>query len=196
MYQKHTTRGFVISSSDEGDDSKRLNIFTEDFGLISARVQGARTLRSKLRAGAQNFSSGKFSLVHGKAGWKVVSTAPDQNIFESLRHSKEKLRVITNVFNLLKKLAGEESVSDKLFLIVLNLLDFIVIAKDEEVKIAECLVLLRILQNLGYLRSDPDFSIPLSAVDFKFEDLESLIPKRSRMIELINESLQATQILT
>ena len=98
MYHKHHTKGIVIGSNVEGDDSRRVCIFTENFGLINARVQGARNVHSKLRTGSQDFCLGEFSLVHGRAGWKVVSTKSEINIFENLRYSPEKLKIFKNIY--------------------------------------------------------------------------------------------------
>lgn len=194
MYHKHHTRGVVLGSKNESDDSRRILLFTENFGLISARVQGARTTQSKLRFSSQDFSYGEFSLVHGKTGWKVVSARATKNFFEILKSSPNKLAIVGNVLNLLKKLAPEEEFSLSLFSIISNFLAFSENAKEEDMLLAECLILLRILHSLGYMRHDPDFSIPLSSSEIGVSDLETIAPKRMRMISLINESLRATQL--
>lgn len=193
MFTKYHTRGIVISSKEDWGDSKIITVLTEVFGLISAKVQGARHTRSKLRSGAQDFSVSEFSLVHGKRGWKVVSAKSEKNIFELMRHSPEKIKVSANILNLIKKLSGEE-VHPSLFSTVSNFLDFIAHASEENVSLAECLVLLKILHALGYMRHDPDFLIPISSAEIQIKDLEYIAPKRSAMIRLINESLRATHL--
>jgi len=194
MYHKHHTKGIIISGIVEGDDSRRISILTEGFGLINARVQGSRNTYSKLRSSSQDFCLGEFSIVHGKAGWKVVSTKSEMNIFEGLRHSPLKLKVAVNVLNLVKKLAGEEEVHSSLFMIISNFIIFLKEAKEESVPLSECLVLLRILHSLGYMRHDPDFSIPILSIEMDTKDLELLAPRRLKMISLINESLKATNL--
>src|SRR3989344_5788358 len=194
MYHKHHTKGIVIGSNVEGDDSRRVCIFTENFGLINARVQGARNVHSKLRTGSQDFCLGEFSLVHGRAGWKVVSTKSEINIFENLRYSPEKLKIAVNVLNLIKKLVEEEEVHTPIFFIISNFLNFLREAKEESVSLSECLVLLRILHSLGYMREDPDFAIPILSAEMQATDLELLAPRRLKMIELINESLKVTHL--
>lgn len=194
MYHKYQTKGIILWSKTEGDDSKRVHIFTEIFGFVNAKIQGVRQNHSKLRPGAQDFSVGDFSLVHGRGGWKVVGVKSKKNIFELLHHSKEKLKVSANVLKLLKKLTGEEEANASLFNIVSNFLDFIIDAKEDNISLAECLVLLRILHSLGYMRYDPDLSIPISYSEMQIKDLEMIAPKRSKVINLINESLKATQI--
>ncbi len=200
MYHKHHTKGIIISSKIEGDHSRRVNIFTEHFGLIIVRVQGTRHLQSKLRANSQDFSFGEFSLVHGKSGWKMVSAKSHKNYFEIFRSSPPKLKIVCNILNLIKKLVSEEArqndevgqeAGGSLFATVTNFFDFLATAKAEDIVLSECLTLLRILHILGYMRHDPDFSIPIASSEINVKDLEIIAPKRAQIIRLINESLQA-----
>ncbi len=217
MYRKHHTRGIVVSSKIEGDSNKRINIFTEHFGLINAKVQGARNMHSKLRASVQDFSFGEFSLIHGKTGWRVVSGRAEKNFYEIFRNFPDKIKIISNVLNLIKKLVAEEArlsdevgqeTNNKLFVIVSNFLIFLTnkpsrVAFEmpqsqkatfdgESVALAECLTLIRILHSLGYMRYDPEFIIPMTSSEIEIKDLEAIAPRRSKMIQLINESLKAT----
>lgn len=192
MYHKHHTRGIVVSSKIEGDSNKRLNIFTENFGLISAKVQGARNIHSKMRVGVQDFSLSDFSLVAGKTGFKVVSVRSEKNFFEILRNSPNKLKMVSNVLNLIKKLVDEEKAQTSLFNIVLKFFNFLVAAEDKDIALAECLTLTRILYSLGYMGHDPELVVPLSSSEIEIKDLEMIAPHRHKMIELINESLKTT----
>lgn len=192
MYHKHHTRGIVVSGRSVSDSDKQINIFTESFGMISARVRGARVVRSKLRSGSQDFSSGEFSLVHGKSGWKVVSVRADQNFFEIFRQNPLKLKIVGNFFNLIKKLASEEEANPTLFEIISNFLKFLTTAAEKDVALAECLTLMRVLRSLGYVRHDPELVIPMSSSEIRIKDLETIAPHRIKIIELINESLKAT----
>ena len=202
MYRKHHTRGIIIGSKIEGDSSRRVNIFTENFGLVSARVQGSRSNSSKMRGSSQDFCFGEFSLVHGKGGWRMVSARAHKNFYEMLRSSPAKIKIAGNIFNLIKKLVSEEahtppaptklSVESGLFSIVSNFLNFLIKAKEQDITLAECLTLMRILHSLGYMRHDPELLIPMSSAEIDIKDLEMIAPRRSKMIELINESLKAT----
>lgn len=192
MYYKHHTRGIVVSSRIEGDSDRHVNIFTENFGLVSARVQGARNIHSRLRNGSQVFSFGEFSLVHGKSGWRVVSARAEKNFFELFRDSSSKLKIAGNVLNLIKKLVAEEKTQSHLFNIVSNFLIFLITAREKDIALAECLALIHILHSLGYMKHDPELSIPMSSSEIEIKDLEIIAPRRSKIIALINESLKAT----
>jgi DNA repair protein RecO len=192
MYRKHHTRGIVVGGKIEGDSNKRVNIFTESFGLINAKIQGARNIYSKLRGGSQDFSFGEFSLVHGKSGWRVVSVRAKINFFESLRNSPKKLKTAGNVLCLIRKLVSEEEAHTPLFSVVSNFLTFLVTAEERDIALSECLTLLRILHILGFMGHDPELTIPLSSCEIEIKDLELIAPRRSKIISLINESLKAT----
>jgi recombinational DNA repair protein (RecF pathway) len=166
-------------------------MLTRSFGVINAKVQGARSLRSKLRSGSQDLSCGEFSLVCGKSGWKVVSVRPEKNLFESLRSYPDRLKIAVNVLGLVKKLVGEDESHSGLYDIADNFLVFIEKAKLEEMPLAECLTLARILHSLGYMHSDPELSLPISSHDIEPKDLEAIAPRRSRLVRLINESLKS-----
>lgn len=192
MYHKHHTRGIIVSSKIEGDSNRIVNIFTENFGLINTKVQGARNIQSKLRGGTQDLSFGEFSLIHGKTGWRVVSARANINLFEEFRNSQTKLKIVNNILYLINKLVSEEEAHSSIFSIISNFFNFLKNAKDKDIASAECLTLLRILHSLGFMRHDPEFMIPMSSTEIGAEDLEKIAPRRSKIIELINESLKAT----
>lgn len=192
MYLKHHTLGIVVGGRAESADSRRVNIFTDHFGLISARAQAARGAKSKLRVGVQDFSCGEFSLVHGKSGWKVVSARSEKNLFEIFRSEPEKLKIVLNILNLIKKLVGEEKSHSDLFNIVIKFFKFLEQAKTGEIALAECLTLMRILHILGYMSCDPELAIPILSVEITAEHLSLISPRRAQIIRLINESLKST----
>ena len=197
MYCKHHTKGIVVGNRIEGDSNKYIDLFSENFGLVSARVQGARNLHSKLRGGSQDFSLGEFSLVHGKNGWRLVSARTEKNFFEIFRNSPNKLKIVCNILNLIKKLISEEETKhsyNSVFNIISNFFDFLIKADEEDIVLSECLTLIRILHVLGYMRHDPELSIPISSAEIEIKDLATIAPRRSKMIELINESLKATNL--
>lgn len=192
MYHKHHTRGIVISGQNQSDN-RLVNIFTENFGLIFAKVQGASSTHSKLRAGVQDFSFGEFSLISGKTGWKVVSAIPQKNLFETFRSDKNKLKIVCNILHLIKKLISEEvrNTNHSVFAIISSFFVFLEKADKNEIALAECLVLLRILHALGFLRHDPELSVPIASIEIDAKNLTQIAPRRSQIISLINESLKS-----
>jgi len=196
MYHKHHTKGIILGGTGEGDYSRRVAVLTESFGLIYGKVQGARMLKSRLRSGVQDFTYGEFSLVHGKVGWRVVSTRVEKNFFELLKNSPSKLAILGNTLRLVRKLVAGEEPDAPLFQIITGFLERLPAMEERLVQMAECMVLMKILHTLGYMRHDPEFLENFQTINLTQEDLENLLPKRVKMIKLINESLKATQILS
>lgn len=203
MYIKYSTKGIIISGRNDGDDSRKILVFTESFGLIGAKVQGGRNLKSKLRAGTQDFCFGDFSLVRGKNGFKIVSARSQKNFFEIFKNDQLKLRAVGNILGLIKKLVAEEESQADLFNIVLNFLNFLDTKPTrgilvgfqntpfDSVALAEALTLMRILHNLGYMVNDPEFSLPISSAEIDRSFLQTIAPRRSKIISLINQSLKS-----
>ncbi len=56
------TRGLIIRSSDYGETSRIITVFTEDMGIISASVYGAHSKKKGLGASSRIFTFGEFLL--------------------------------------------------------------------------------------------------------------------------------------
>ncbi len=192
MYHKHHTKGIVVYGMNEGDDSKRIWIFSEDFGLLGAKAQGSRKSGSRLKFGLQDFSYGTFSLIKGKTGWKLVSVNTENNFFEDLKFSKVRASIAVNVLNFVHKNIGIEEENKELFKIVFDFLKFLKITEDSKVSLAECLVMLRVIHNLGFLKHDPEFSNYLAFSVLDEKELELVAPRKAQMINLINDSMKST----
>ncbi len=173
----------------------RVGILTEDFGLVYARVGGVRNNSSKLRSGSQEFAYGDFSLISGKTGWRLVGVRIQTNFFEKLKVFREKAKVMASVSLLLRKLLFGEEKDQNIFEIVLDFFEFLISAKPEEVAPSECITVMKVLNILGFLRSDPEFIEPLALNKLEPATLSIIASRRARMINLINESLSATHVV-
>lgn len=54
------TRGLIIKSSDYGETSRMITVFTEDMGIVSAGVYGAHSKKKGLGASSRIFTYGEF----------------------------------------------------------------------------------------------------------------------------------------
>lgn len=183
-----------MAGVNDGAQDRRVGMFTEDLGFVWAKAQAARGALSKLRAGCQDFVSGEFSLVHGKTGWKVVSVRVENNLFEMFKEAPQKIKTLANVFALLRKLLTGEEANQKLFGAVEQFLQFLSVAKEEEVVLGEHLALLKILHSLGFLREDPELNACVSPGSLDAQSLAFIASRRAQMARLINESLRAVNI--
>lgn len=194
MYHKHHTKGIVVYGLTEGDDSRRVWIFTEDFGLLSAKAQGARKSISRLRPSVQDLSFGTFSLIKGKTGWKIVSINVENNFYEDLKFSKDRLSIAINIFNFVNKNIGVEEENRVLFEMVINFMRLLKTLDEKKVPLAECLIMLRIIHNLGFLKNDPEISLYLPTSIMSDDELENIAPKKKKIIDLINDSMRSADL--
>lgn len=193
MYHKYHIKGLVLSSLEEGEDNRRVWLLTDQFGLISAKAVSGRVSGSKMRLSIQEYTLASFSIVYGKAGWRLVGAASDKNYFEVLRNSPHKLKSFRNISNLLKRLMMEQEMGREVFDLVINFLDFICFTEENQVFLAECLTVLRVLYRLGFLDKDISPELSLQEINFNSSIL-SLPYESSYLVSIINKSLKETGV--
>lgn len=206
MYRIYSTEGMVLQSFDISEASKALSLFTRDFGLLSARAQGIRAEKSKLRYHLQDFSLGSFDLVRGKNGWRVTSARDAENIAAfpvdekrgaALGPAAAGLGVIIRVGSLLTRLLRGEEKNVKLYADVVSSFRALRSAAwgGERLKDFEPLFVMRVLHHLGYWGEDSMLSPFLDSFEIeKPETLASFAPVRKHAIRRINEALKETQL--
>ena len=194
MYHKYHTKGIVLTSYTYRSQDKIISIFTQDFGILKVKAQGVRNINSKLRFASQDFTVGSFSLVQGRAGWRLVSARSEKNLFEIFKDSDLKLKTVANILSLIRKLSGEEEKQEFLFEVLNDFFNFLIDCDEKEVVLVECLVLLRVLHILGYLREDPDLLVKNSTNFMVNENLVFVAAQKTKIISLINESLKAASL--
>jgi DNA repair protein RecO len=205
MYQIHTTPGFIIDSKPYGEAGKLLSIFTRDLGLVTATAQGIRFEKSKLRYHAQDYSMGMFSLVRGKEFWRLTSAASDSGNSAvgdlKIGNSKGQSELIARLAFLLKRFLNGEERHSELFEVVESGLDFLKKEngnlKGEELKTLESVLVLRILDQLGYIGnighlSSIEGEIKTSPLSLKL--LQDAAANRSRLNQHINQALKESHL--
>jgi len=71
--QQHYTKAFILDVREQGEESQRFFLYTEEFGLISAIAQSSRRVSAKLRPQLNAFSIVEINLVFGeKRGWRIT----------------------------------------------------------------------------------------------------------------------------
>lgn len=194
MHHIYETEGIIIGGMDVGDSSRRVYLFSREMGVVLGKVQNGRSLSSKLRPSVQDFCLGRYSLVRGKSEWKVVGAKSSENIFENIKKDGIKVQISANVLNLIKKLVEEGAETHELFDTVKEFMIHLPNIKSEELKSAECLILLRILNKLGFLRADPDLVVCLEEGGITERAIQTVFTHRLKTVKMINESLHAAEI--
>lgn len=196
MYSLYHTSGFVLSNNLSGEANRRFRIFTKDFGLLSVSAQGVRFLKSKLRYNLQDFSYCDLSLVRGREFWRVTGAAKRENLFEALHDTPEMFKVFARAFSLLERLLSGEGENAALFGYLEEAVKFALLKNMPAglTRNFECILVLRILNSLGYLAVSPD-TLPFAGSPYWSETLlaraSSFLPK---IMGEINRSLKETQL--
>jgi len=193
MHHIHHTEAIILGSKNYGETGRYYSIFTKELGMIYASAQGVRKMSSKLRFVLQDFSYIKVDLVQGKDFWRVTS-ATKTNMLEDITRRKENFAIFANIARLLKRLLAGVEPNPELFTDVLNGLSVLERAKgSEELRNIEMIIVLRILNNLGYIGGSDTLQrlvrSPLEA-DLVFEISEH----RSKVLSLINKTLKETHL--
>lgn len=192
MHHIHHTEGIILGSKNFSEAGRYYSIFTRDLGMINASAQGVRKMSSKLRFVLQDFAYLKIDLVKGKDFWRITS-ASKTNKLEDL-YKPENLRVFINISRLLKRLlAGEDSNKD----LFTDLIDGLSVLEksttNEELRNIEAIIVLRILNNLGYI-GESVISEDLIKSPFEMDVVFKAGVNRSKILHQINKALKETHL--
>ncbi len=191
----YQTDGFVLASTNKGEANRYLHIFTRDLGMIQATAQGVRLVESKLRYSLQNYSLSHLSLVRGRDVWRITSASQLFNLHEDLK-DKERFAVFGKVFLLLRRLLAGEEKNEELFNILKAAFLFLkeTPLSAETLSNFEYILVLRILNSLGYLGDNSSFQPFLASQIWHIELIEHMGPISKKVVSAINNSLKESQL--
>jgi DNA repair protein RecO (recombination protein O) len=193
MHHIYHTEGIILGSKNYGEAGKYYFIFTRDLGMIYASAQGVRKISSKLRFILQDASYVKVDLVRGKDFWRITS-AGKTNKLENLSKNLISFEIFTNISKLLKRLLTGEYPNPALFADLLNGFHFLEKSKErEEAQNIEVVIVLRILNNLGYIGGN---EILKNLVKSPYEDnlIFEVGKRRTKILSEINKALHETHL--
>ena len=201
MYHIYHTEGIILGSRNFGETEKYYYIFTRDLGMIYASAQGVRKMSSKLRYILQDFSYVKIDLVKGKEFWRVTS-ASKTNRLEQLVKKPETLEVVANITRLLKRLLTGEYPNETLFADLIDGLSILEKVEREEpirqlaggdLQSIEIIIVLRILNNLGYIGGSQKLDTFVKS-PFEKELVLEVSKSRREILNQINKALKETHL--
>jgi DNA repair protein RecO len=193
MHHIYHTEGLILGSNNFGESGKYYHIFTRGFGLITASAQGVRKMSSKLRFVLQDFAYIKIDLVRGKDFWRVTS-ASKTNMLGNLSKIPEALRIVVNISLLLRRLLAGEDTNEILFADLLKGLSILEKStKEEEFRNIEMIIVLRLLNNLGYIGGN---KIPQTLTKSPFEEdlIFEVSDNRALILSQINKALKESHL--
>jgi DNA repair protein RecO len=199
VHHIHTSDGFIIGSKPYGEAGKVITIFTREMGLVTAIGQGIRLEKSKLRYSTQDLSWASFSLVKGKEFWRLVGA---DRICSNLSLKKEKTKhaILKPTTLILKRLFHGDTAHPEIFDTIKSVVDFIDHENnpnEEQMKIVESFVVIKILYHLGYVDKVVFDQIGVLDVDkakLSLDLIHKLKDKRVTINQYINKALRESHL--
>ena len=184
------TRGVVVARRAAGEGSVRVLIYTEELGLVHAAATSAREERSKLRPYLLPGTRGTYSLVKGKADWRVTGAVGCVHTYyeTDVRAAHE---CAARVLALLRQFVHGEGRDEALFIALWELCVSLPGLSAEDLRIAEYVAVLRILAALGYVAPTAGVEEFMSA-EYTAALLKRASEKRKDLVALINRGLGAS----
>ena len=193
MHQIYHTEGIILESRNFGETGKYYSIFTRDLGMIYASAQGVRKMSSKLRFVLQDFAYVKIDFVKGKDFWRVTN-ASKTNKLEKISKRLETFEIFANISHLLKRLLAGEDANEALFKDLISSLSVLEKSKTtNELRNIEIIIVLRILNNLGYIGGSEIFKTLIKS-PFEENLIFEIGKSRAKILSEINKALRETHL--
>ncbi len=191
MYRLFVTDGIVLGKRGFGEANTLTFILTKEFGLLRATARSARVEQSKLRYGLEALTRARYTLVRGKAEWKL--TGVQEVTRPLLKSSRDARAVAGRVSKLLMRLIqGEEPVRELFDSVDQGFAALARAGSGQEIRSIESVLVLRILAHLGYLPHTAELRPFIEADFFSLELAAEVERSRALLMRAINESLSAT----
>ncbi len=191
MHRLYVTEGVVLSKRGVGEANVFLSLLTRELGLIRASARSTRAEQSKLRFGLEPLTRARFTFVRGRHEWKLVGVEDVSHEFKSPEVTRR--RAAGRVARLLLRLIhGEEPVSGLYETITEGLSSLVGASGASAAENVECILVLRLLAELGYVPSSAKLLPFIGHTSFPESLLSDAASARPFLIRTINESLSAT----
>lgn len=197
----YKTEGFVLGGSNFGESNKILFIFTRELGFIMASAQGLRNLKSKLKYSLQDFSFSELSIVRGKNMWKVTNAKEKSSLYSAFKENEEALKMCASIFLFLKKMLAGEERDEVLFEIISSAFSYLSgftaekILESVALKNFELILMLRILNRLGYVGASENFSVFAGSHHWDSDVVEKMSISRNWALAEINKAIRESQMV-
>ena len=190
----YQTDALVLSYKNTGEANRYYQLFTKELGLVNASAQSIRHLKSKLRYSLQIFSYSHIGLVRGKNIWRLIKAEPI--LVLELTKNLQKRVLVARVFSLLIRLLRGEGENKRLFDEVILCLLFL--EKNnftkQELDIVEVILVMRILNSLGYWGKHNKLDVFLVRGEWSFSVTNKMKEEKNKAIVAINKAIKETQL--
>ncbi len=181
-YAIYKTEALIIRITPHGEASQDVTFLTRDLGKITARAQSARKAESKMRMHLTRYNHVMIDVVRGKNVWRLtgITTIEQSSVFKNSQFLQIWHRIVSLAEHLVR---GEESHPELFDL-------FIGFMKQKVVNAGlELFGVIHVLDMLGYWHGEKLSMVPTE------ELLNACLENKKELVKMINESIEATQIV-
>ncbi len=190
MHQIIHSEAFVLKSAESGEANKRVWLFTREFGVVVATVQGVRKSGAKLKSHITDYTLINADIVKGREVWRLISAQVEHNPFVGT-YDELRARSFIRALGLVGRLCIEEGPEPELFEHLKAVMETIAVPSSNS-PFFDTIVIWKILIMLGYLELTNDleglFSMPLKDIG----DPPSGIIKR--LIKEVTDAINRTHL--
>ncbi|MEK7228210.1 MAG: DNA repair protein RecO [Patescibacteria group bacterium] len=190
MHPIHHSEAFVLKSIERGEANKRVWLFTREYGLIIATVQGVRKSGAKLRSHITDYCYIGADLVKGRDVWRLTSAQIQKNPFAG-DYDKLRARSYIRALSLVERFCIEEGPEPKLFEHLVSTMN-VVSEPSINAPFFDTIVLWKILVLLGYLELTPDLNELFDVNLLEIVDLPESVAKR--LIKDVTDAINRTHL--
>ena len=104
-----SVEGIVVSNTPFNENSKIINIFTKDKGLIGCMSKGCKGLKSKLRLPSEKFAYGVFHMYYKENGLSTLIDGDIKDYFINIKSDIVKISYLTYICELSTNVYKESS---------------------------------------------------------------------------------------
>lgn len=191
MHAIHHTEAIVLKSTEHGEANKRLWLFTREFGLVVAVMQGVRKPTAKLASHSGDYCIIRADLVKGREVWRLISARTVVNPLSG--HMREPMaRAYVRTLSAMSRFLVDEGTHEALFehaLVCAAMLQ----EGGYDAKVFDALSLWRVLAHLGYIavdeRDETLLTLPLRAA---YSDVTTV--QHSRLIVSVKSAIEQSHL--
>lgn len=196
MHPIHHTEAFVLKSLESGEANKRVWLFTREYGLIVATVQGVRKSGAKLRSHIIDYTFINADIVKGRDVWRLVNAQVVKNPFVG-EYDKLRARSYIRALSLVERFCIEEGPEPKLFEHLFAVMNTLSLPSNNpslpaQAGFFDTIVLWKILVLLGYLELTSDLEELFSADLHNVIDLPQSVS--GRLIKDVTDAIKRTHL--
>lgn len=191
MHVIHHTDAFILKKQPTGEANVRVWLFTKEFGLIVAVVQGVRKGGAKLQMHLSEYALVSADLVKGRDVWRLINVSVIHNPFDG-KKQKGFGRPYVRALAAVDRFCQGESAHPELFAHLFSCME--TLAHDDiDERSLDTVAVWKIMESLGYVAlEEKDRQLAtLSFVDaVKSIDHST----RSRLIAMTNSVIAQTHL--